>query len=346
MKVMVTGASGYLGGHLCAALLKEGYTVRAFVRRSSDLSHLPTPRPAGGATSDSAGGELELAFGDVTDLPSLQEACAGCEVLVHSAAIVESWIPDLSQFHSVNVGGLENVLEAYRRTETLQKIIYTSSFFALGPTNGQVADENQVHPEKSFCTEYEKSKTSADKIAHQAALEGIPIVIMCPGVIYGPGKITGGNTIANLLIERFNGRLPGYIGDSKDKFSFSHVEDVAAGHVAAIRKGRIGQKYLLAGENGSLNLTCDLAAAITKTRKPTVHIPLWLLYIYGWLSVIYARLTGKPPTISYPAVKVVRRQWAYSNAKAREDLGYSPRPLDEGMEEVLPWLKGLGLIKY
>ncbi|CAA6659443.1 unnamed protein product [Spirodela intermedia] len=280
MKVMVTGASGYLGGHLCAALLKEGYTVRAFVRRSSDLSHLPTPRPAGGATSDSAGGELELAFGDV---------------LVHSAAIVESWIPDLSQFHS-------------------------------------------VHPEKSFCTEYEKSKTSADKIAHQAALEGIPIVIMCPGVIYGPGK--------SPLIERFNGRLPGYIGDSKDKFSFSHVEDVAAGHVAAIRKGRIGQKYLLAGENGSLNLTCDLAAAITKTRKPTVHIPLWLLYIYGWLSVIYARLTGKPPTISYPAVKVVRRQWAYSNAKAREDLGYSPRPLDEGMEEVLPWLKGLGLIKY
>ena len=102
------------------------------------------------------------------------------------------------------------------------------------------------------------------------------------------------------LIERFNGRLPAYIGYGDDKFSFSHVEDVAAAHVVAIEKGRIGEKYLITGENGSLNLVFDLAAAITRTREPKFHIPLWLLYLYEWLSVFYALLTGRTPLISYP----------------------------------------------
>lgn len=238
------------------------------------------------------------------------------------------------------------MLQAFRETETLQRIVYTSSFFALGYTDGYVADENQMHQGKVFCTEYEKSKAMADRIALQAAADGIPIVLLYPGVIYGPGKITSGNVVARILIERFNGRLPGYIGNGSDRESFCHVEDVVSGHIAAMHKGRVGERYLLTGENASFKHVFDMAALITKTKRPMFHIPLWVIEIYGWISVFFSRITGKLPLISYPTVRVLRHQWAYSCEKAKEELGYSPRSLNDGVTEILQWLKSLGLIKY
>lgn len=335
MKVLVTGASGYLGGRLCHALLNRGFSVRALVRPTSDLSSLPHDPSA-----------LELVYGDVTDYQSLLDAFSGCHIVFHAAALVEPWIPDPSKFISVNVRGLKNVLQAVTETKTIEKIIYTSSFFALGSTDGYVADENQVHHEKFFCTEYEKSKAIADKIALQAASEGVPIVPVYPGVIYGSGKLTAGNVIARMLIERFNWRLPGYIGQGSDRYSFSHVDDVVEGHIAAMQKGRVGERYLLTGENASFVDVFDTAAGITGTRRPMFNIPLWLIEAYGWVSVFISRITGKLPLISPPVVSVLRHQWAYSCEKAKEELDYKPRSLKEGLEEMVPWLKSLGLIKY
>ncbi|CDP01347.1 unnamed protein product [Coffea canephora] len=342
--VLVTGASGYLGGRLCHALLDQGHHVKAFVRRTSDLSCLPSP------TTDSTdhGGALELAYGDVTDYPSLLDACSDCHVIFHAAALVEPWLPDPSRFVSVNVGGLKNVLQAYKDTGgSIEKIIYTSSFFALGSTDGYVADESQIHSGKYFCTEYEKSKAMADKIALEAASsEGVPIVPVYPGVIYGPGKVTAGNVVARLIIERFNWRLPGFIGEGNDRFSFSHVDDVVGGHIATMNKGRPGERYLLTGENASFKHVFDLAATISRTNKPQFGIPLFAIEAYGWLLVLCSRLTGKLPLISPPTVHVLRHQWAYSCEKARVELNYSPRSLEEGLTEVLPWLKRSNLIKY
>uniref|UniRef100_A0A7C8ZVK8 NAD-dependent epimerase/dehydratase domain-containing protein n=1 Tax=Opuntia streptacantha TaxID=393608 RepID=A0A7C8ZVK8_OPUST len=291
-KIVVTGASGYLGGRLCYALVNRGYSVRAFVRRSSDVSALPA-----------AGDNFELFFGDVTDYPSLLAAFSGCHIVFHSAALVEPWLPNPSRFFTVNVEGLRNVIQAYKETHTVEKIVYTSSFFALGPTDGgYVANENQVHHEKFFCTEYERSKVEADKIALQAASEGVPIVPVYPGVIYGSGKITAGNVVARLLIERFNWRLPGYIGHGNDRYSFSHVDDVMEGHIAAMEKGRPGERYLLTGENASFKDVFDLAAIITKTSRPRFSIPLWVIEAYGWMSVLFSRITGKLPLLSPPII--------------------------------------------
>ncbi|KAG0492383.1 hypothetical protein HPP92_005781 [Vanilla planifolia] len=336
MKILVTGASGYLGGHLCRALIADGHDVRAFVRRSSNLSGI-------GSVADSS---LDLAYGDITDLPSLLLACEGCEVIFHTAALVEPWLPDPSRFFSVNVGGLRNILEAFKETKTIKKIIYTSSFFAIGSTDGYVADEKQFHQGKVFCTEYEKSKAVADKVAMDAAANGVPIILLYPGVIYGSGKLTTGNILAHILVERFNGRLPGYIGYGNDTFSFVYIDDLVSGHIAAMHKGRFGERYILSGENASFMQVFDIAAAITKTNKPWFHIPMWAIEIYGWVSVFFARLFGKLPLISYPTVRVLRHQWAYSCEKARDQLGYHPRSLNEGMAEMLPWLKSLGLISF
>ncbi|KAK8951572.1 hypothetical protein KSP39_PZI003417 [Platanthera zijinensis] len=339
--ILVTGASGYLGGNLCRALIADGHAVRVFVRPSSDLSSL-----GGGGVGEGRDSSPEIAYGDITDLSSLLEACSGCEVIFHTAAIVEPWLPDPSKFSSVNVGGLRNILEAYKQIKTIKKIIYTSSFFALGFTDGYVADEKQVHPGKVFCTEYEKSKAIADKIALEAATNGVPIVLLYPGVIYGPGKLTTGNIVAQILIERFGGRLPGYIGHGSDMFSFVHIEDLISGHIAAMQRAKVGERYLLSGENASFKNIFDIAAAITHTSKPKFHIPMWLIEAYGWISVFFAKMTGKLPLISYPTVKVLGHQWAYSCEKAREELGYCPRGLNEGLAEMLPWLKSVGLIKY
>ncbi|KAL2249605.1 uncharacterized protein LOC105166261 isoform X1 [Sesamum indicum] len=338
--VLVTGASGYLGGRLCHALLSQGYCVRAFVRKTSDLSSLPPPTD-GGAND----GALHLAYGDVMDYPSLLEAFSGCHVVFHAAALVEPWLPDPSRFSSVNVGGLKNVLKAYKETKTIEKIIYTSSFFALGFTDGHVGDEIQMHSAKFFCTEYEKSKAIADKIALEAAAEGVPIVPVYPGVIYGPGKVTTGNIVAHMLVERFNGRLPGYVGQEKG-FSFCHVDDVVQGHMAAMTKGRLGERYLLTGENASFKDVFDMAAMITQTAKPRFRIPLFLIEAYGWICVLFSRITGKLPLISPPMVHVLRHQWAYTCEKAKTELDYNPRNLREGLAEMLPWLKSLGLIRY
>lgn len=332
MKVLVTGASGYLGGGICHALSREGHSVRAFVRRSSVLDSLPNG--------------VETAYGDVTDLTSLLEACNGCEVIIHSAALVEPWLPNPSKLITVNVGGLKNVIEAVKRTSSIQKLIYTSSFFALGPTDGYIADERQIHPGKFYCTEYEKSKAMADEIARNAAAEGLPVVLLYPGVIYGAGKLTTGNLVASMMLERFNGRLPGYIGYGNEKLSFSHIDDVAYAHVAAIHKGREGERYLLTGENASFVDVFNLAANLTGTAPPSFHIPLWVLETYGWLSVFWARITGKLPFISYATVYVLKHQWAYSCDKAKTELGYEPRTLREGLAEVVSWLKSLDLIKY
>nr|XP_009760284.1 PREDICTED: dihydroflavonol-4-reductase-like isoform X2 [Nicotiana sylvestris] len=296
--VLVTGASGYLGGRLCHQLFNGGHHVKAFVRRTSDLSSLPPPTDGG-----SSGGTLELVFGDVTDYQSLLLACSGCHDIFHSAALVEPWLPDPSRFSSVNVGGLKNVLQAYKETGTIEKIVYTSSFFALGSTDGYVADETQTHIGKVFCTEYEKSKVVADKVALDAASEGMPIVPVYPGVIYGPGKVTAGNIVARMIIERFNGRLPGYIGQANDRFSFSHVDDVVDGHIAAMDKGKPGERYLLTGENASFKEVFDIAAMITRTKKPLFGIPLLIIEAYGWISVLFSKLTGKLPLISPPSAK-------------------------------------------
>ncbi|XP_047321717.1 putative dihydroflavonol 4-reductase [Impatiens glandulifera] len=337
MKILVTGASGYLGGKLCTALIAQGYSVRAFVRRTSDLSSLPVQENP----------SFELAYGDVTDFSSFLAACSGCQIVFHVAAIVEPWVPDPSIFSKVNIGGLKNLLKVYKESESsIEKIIYTSSFFAVGSTDGYVADENQIHSGKNFCTEYEKSKVLADKIALEAAAEGVPIVVVYPGVIYGPGKLTTGNIVAKLLVERFNWRLPGYIGNGNDLFSFSHVDDVVEGHIGAMNKGRLGERYLLTGENASFKQVFDLAAIITNTSKPMFNIPLYVIEAYGWILVFISRITGNLPLLSPPTVYVLRKQWAYSSEKAKKELDYAPRGLKEGLLEMLPWLKSSGQIKY
>jgi farnesol dehydrogenase len=185
MRVLLTGATGFLGGRLCSALVHSGHTVRVTVRANSVTSELPP--------------EVEIANCDIQDAPALIKACEGCDAVIHTAALVGSWLPDSSQFITVNVQGLRNVIDAVKANPSVKKLVYTSSFFALGYTDGHIGDEDQVHPGK-FISPYEESKFLADKVAQEAAAEGVPIVSVYPGMVYGPGKLTAGNSLALMVM--------------------------------------------------------------------------------------------------------------------------------------------------
>ncbi|CAM6089961.1 unnamed protein product [Calypogeia fissa] len=334
MRVLVTGGSGFLGGRVILALVHASYEVQALVRKTSKVDGIPPL--------------VELVYGDIRDLDSIVAAVEGCDVVLHLGALVGSWLPDQSQFCKVNVEGLKNVIEAVKRTPSVTKLIYTSSFFALGPSpaKGQVVDESQVHSGKNFSSEYERSKYLADIIARNAAKEGLNIVMLYPGVIYGIGNLTDANVIAELMVERFTGRLPAYPGFGKDRHSFCHVDDVVMGHLAALEKCKPGERYLLTGDVYSITEVLNLAADLTNTSKPPFAVPLWTMTVAGYGFILWARLTGQRPVITPPAVDVMRKQWIYSHAKAERELGYKSRPFRENLAEMLVWLKDSGNIKY
>ena len=187
--------------------------------------------------------------GDVTDLDSLRRGMAGCDRAIHAAAHVRTWDRERGRFETINVGGLVNVLRAAREAG-LSRILYTSSFIALGPTDGQIADEDWAPPNRSFHNLYEKTKAEADAVARREAQMGAPIVILYPGVIYGPGPFTAGNLVGKTIRDFVARRIPGILGKGDRRFCYAYLSDVVKGHIQALRKAEAGERFILGGETG------------------------------------------------------------------------------------------------
>ncbi|GJP41245.1 hypothetical protein CLOM_g912 [Closterium sp. NIES-68] len=333
MRVLVTGATGFLGTALVARLVEVGHKVRVLVRRSSDVSDLPVV--------------VERAYGDVTDGASVLAAADDCEVAFHLAALVQAWWPDERAFERVNVGGLENMLQALRATPSLRRLVYTSSFFALGPTDGTVADSSQEHPGRGFCTAYERSKWAADRVARRAAEEeGLDVVVVYPCVIYGPGRISTANLVVKMIADHFQGRLPGLVGSGARLNNFVHVNDVVLGLLAAQHRGVPGRRYILGGENTSMLQLFQAVHRATGKRPPRLRLPLWVVAVLGWVSVVVARMGGPIPIFTHESVRAFNHDWAYSSRQAHQDLDYAPLSLEEGLRDTLTWMRAVGAIKY
>ncbi|CAI5512025.1 unnamed protein product, partial [Closterium sp. Naga37s-1] len=257
--------------------------VRVLVRRSSDVSDLPLA--------------VERAYGDVTDGASVLAAAEDCEAAFHLAALVQAWWPDERAFERVNVGGLENMLQALRETASLRRLVYVSSFFALGPTDGAIGDSSQEHPGGGFCTEYERTKWVADKVARRAVeSEGLDVVLVYPCVIYGPGRISASNLVVKMIADHFQGRLPGLLGSGTRLNNFVHVNDVVLGLLAAHHRGTPGRRYILGGENASMVQLFQAVQRATGKPPPRLRLPLWLVAVLGWVSVLVAKWAGPYPS--------------------------------------------------
>jgi nucleoside-diphosphate-sugar epimerase len=306
MRVLVTGGTGYLGRAIVQALASRGHDLVVFARTAA-RSGLP------GA----------LVEGDVRDRAALERAAEGCTAICHSAALVSIWRRRPQDFDDVNVGGLQNVLAA-ATSHRIDRILYTSSFLALAPRDGSAP---------FAANDYQRTKVLADRAADDACRRGSPLMRAYPGVVYGPGSFTEGNLVGRLVADHLNGRLPGLIGP-ENPWSYAYVDDVAAGHCAALERGAPGARYMLGGENVPQRRVFEIVREITGRRVP-MRIPFPVATALGFAEECRVRLFGGTPLVTRGAVDIFRHDWSLDSSAAIRELGYSITRLDEGVRRMI-----------
>jgi farnesol dehydrogenase len=326
LTVLLTGGTGFLGKSVARALAARGHPLRILARETSDLAGLPAA--------------VEIVRGDVTDREAMVRAARGCGAVFHMAALVRMWTPERERFDLVNVAGLRHALEAARAAGA--RLVYTSSFIAVGPAGPEPADEAQRHPGHGYRNDYERSKAVADGVAAEAAAAGQDVVTLYPGVVYGPGDLTDGNLVAKMVADHMRGRLAGIIGPGDRVWSYAFVEDVAGGHASALERGAAGQRYFLGGDNVTMNELFATLETVAGVPPPRRHIPYSVAAALGLALWSWAELTGHPPPLTHEVVNVFREHWAYSSAKAERELGYRRTPLEEGLRRTVAWLRETG----
>ena len=329
MRLLLTGATGFLGKRLAARLARE-HDVRLLVRPSSSRAGLP------------AG--VEIAPGDVTDRASLERALAGRDAAVHAAALVKISAPR-AEFERVNVGGLDNLLAA-AAAAGVGRLLYVSSFIALGPSElgpGGLLDESaeplRAGRERAWINDYERTKSLSDAAARRAIAGGAPLVVVYPGVIYGPGELTEGNIVCRRLLDLAHRRLPALVGRAERRWNYVFVEDVAEGIARALERAPAGSRYVLGGENVTQGEFYRLAGELGGFRVPRLRMPDVVAKSAGALMKLAARLTGGVPKLTPDLVEIYRHDWAYDSARAARELDYRPRSLARGLDETFAWLR-------
>jgi farnesol dehydrogenase len=295
-------------------------------------------RPGAQPGTDASG--IEWCEGDVTDPDSLLRAAEGCMAIVHAAALVRTWARDPRDFDRVNVGGLEHAIRVAAKVGA--RLVYVSSFMALGPTDGTVLDEDSPRMSLDFHNDYERSKWLADQRARSAA--DAEVIRVYPGVVYGPGVLTAGNHVTNLLTQHAHGRLPGLLGRADRRQCLAFVEDVAEGVALATEGGRAGRGYILGGENCTTLELFQSFERVSGIPVPRRRIPFVVAAGLGRLLRWRASLTGILPDLTDEVVGIYRHEWAYSSARAMRELGYRITPLEEGLRQTTIWLRTQKLI--
>ena len=310
MNVLVTGGTGYLGRAIVGALQAAGHGVVVYSRAASQ-----------------SGLAVRAVDGDVRDADALTRAAAPCDAIIHGAALVAVWRRRARDFDDVNVGGLSNILTAARRAG-IGRVLYTSSFLALPPGGLD-------HP--PAWNDYQRTKASADHVADTAVEQGVPLVRLYPGIIYGPGPATEGNLVGRMIADHLNGRLPGVVGADRI-WSFSFVSDVAAAHVAALTAGVPGRRYLLGGVNAPQMRVFDIVRALTGRPQPR-RLPAWAASGAAFADELRASWFGATPVLTTGTLEILLRDWPLGHALATDELSYAVTPLEAGVARVV---SGLG----
>jgi dihydroflavonol-4-reductase len=325
----VTGASGFVGSAVARALLAAGYRVRALVRRTSPRSNL-----------DVEG--LQVAEGDMLDERAVARAVAEARYVFHVAADYRLWAPDPGEIVHNNVEGTRIVLRA-AQAAGVERIVYTSSVatLRLNP-DGVPADESEMLSQDRAIGAYKRSKVAAESLALQmASREGLPLVIVNPSTPIGPRDVRPTPT-GRIIVEAASGRMPAFVDTG---LNLVHVDDVAGGHLLALRRGRIGQRYILGGENVTLARMLEMIAGLVGRRAPRVRLPRRAIYPIAFASEVIARFTGREPFATLDGLRMAKYRMFFTSAKAQSELGYTARPVIEALKDAIAWFRQAGLIR-
>jgi nucleoside-diphosphate-sugar epimerase len=323
--VFVTGSTGFIGTKLVNELVRLGHTVHALTRGTSNTDGLSHER-------------IKRVTGNILDRQSLEQGMQGCDRVFHLAAYAKNWAKDPKVFFEHNVGGMRNVFEAAAALG-VERVVFTSTIVAFGPTlPGVVGTERMSRVTQRYFTEYEETKTIAEREALQLAAKGFPVVIVNPTRVYGPGKLTEGNSVS-LMIDMYDrGKMPVLLNHGKDIGNYVFVDDLVRGHILAMQKGNIGERYILGGENASLKQLFQLVDEVSGKEHFQMSLPPNLAYLYAGFEKEKAEWLGLYPQITPGWVETFLQDWIYSPAKAERELGYTITPLKEGVRMTYEWL--------
>jgi dihydroflavonol-4-reductase len=326
MRTFVTGGTGFVGGALVRHLLENGFEVVALARPGADLRQLK-------------GLPVSLVSGDLSDVELLTESMTGCEWVFHVAALYALWGYTWEQFYQSNVEGTRNVLLAATRAN-VQKVVHTSSIAVLGPPKqGDMANEDTPTEYEELVGFYKRSKYLAEEVVREFIARGLPAVIVNPSAPIGLGDwkpTTTGRVIVNYL----NGKMPAYV---QSRQNMVDVEDVACGHLLAVQKGKVGERYILGGENMTLKQYLDLLAEASGRPPVKFQVPFSVALAWAYADITLAKLIkGYVPMATPDAVQMGKLHCYYDSSKAERELGYTHRPAKEAVKKAVDWYRANG----
>lgn len=325
--VFVTGGTGFVGSAVVRALIARGFAVRALVRRGS-------------ATGNLAGLDCEIAEGDMMDGASLSSAMHGVRFVFHVAADYRLWAPDPSEIVRHNVEGTRAVMKLALQAR-VERVVYTSSVAVLRPVPGRAADEMSRMPENEAIGAYKKSKIAAHALVESlVARDGLPAVIVSPSTPIGPRDIKPTPT-GQIIVNAARGKMPAYVDTG---LNLVHVDDVAAGHLLALERGKPGAHYILGGQDVTLGSMLASIANAAGRRPPRFQLPRAPIYPLAVAAELAARVTGRTPFLTLDGLRMSKYHMYFSSAKAERELGYRARSYERGVRDAIAWFRDAGYL--
>lgn len=324
MRALVTGGSGFIGGHIVNTLLQKGVDVRVLVRPTSNTS---TFREC----------DVEVLCGDITEPASLREAVHGVDLLFHVAADYRLWVPDPQRMHATNVEGTVQVLRA-ASDAGVSRMIYTSSVVTVRGSRETPGTEADFMVLEKCRSTYQRTKVLAEKAVWELIAKGMPITIVNPSTPIGAGDRRPTPT-GRLIVDYLTGRLPAFLDMDLNWVS---VEDVAAGHWLAAKEGRIGERYILGHANLSLGEFFRILADVSGQPAPKVRIPYAVAWMAALVGNLYGRITAREPQATLDGVRMAGLPMQYNSRKAVEQLGFPQTPLPRAVAEAVEWFRKKG----
>jgi dihydroflavonol-4-reductase len=327
-QTLLTGATGFVGSSVARALIGAGFRVRALVRAGSARFHL-------------AGLDLEFVEGDLRDPGSVRRAAAGTRYVFHVAADYRLWARDAREIYAANVDGTRNVMREAIRAGA-ERVVYTSSVATLGLRHdGAPADESTSLSENEGIGAYKRSKIAAERLVEKMiGSEGLPAVIVNPSTPIGPRDVKPTPT-GRIIVEAACGRIPGFVDTG---LNLVHVDDVAEGHLAALMRGIVGERYILGGTDVLFaDMLADIAHLVGR-KPPRLRIPRAAAMPVAYAAEAVARFTGREPFATVDGLRMAAHRMFFTAAKAERELGFRPRPYLQGLEDAIRWFREAGYL--
>jgi len=327
MASLVTGATGFIGSHIARKLVQRGEKVKILLRKSSKTLNIDDI-------------DAERVYGDIMDVESVKKALEGCDTLYHTAGFVSFRKADYKKMEEINVKGTANVLSAALEAG-VRKAVYTSSVAAIGvDPGGGIANENTVFTLESEGIQYLNTKYHAEREAFKFFDKGLPVVVVNPSVVIGPGDVYLSS--AGCVLWFCKKKFPGYMDGT---LNLVDVEDVAEGHILAAEKGKVGERYILANKNLTVKEFFDLMEKVTGISGPKMKIPY--IVAYGSAFLLERVLGLSFPnfsTMDVDSVKLSRFNWFVDSSKAVRELGFPQTPIEETIEKTVKWFRDNGYL--